>query len=116
MMEKDIPVLDLSLFRRDETGTAEVVNKFTRACEEVGFLQVVSMGIKGKRTHELGHGVPLEVIEKMTSVCETFFHSPQEKKNEVKMKFPGYPYGFSAFASESLSQSLGVECASLCHL
>ena len=65
------------------------------ACRQVGFLTVV------------GHGVPQRVIDGAWRTAERFFDLPIEAKMAVAMPRPGYPYGYSPVAGETLAASLG---------
>jgi len=49
--------------------------------------------------------VPQDFIARFSALCEKFFAST-ELKAEVKMPYPGYPYGYASYQSESLAQSL----------
>ncbi len=66
------------------------------ACEQVGFLTVV------------GHGVPAEVVDQAWRSARAFFDLPLVEKMRVAMPRPGYPYGYSPVAGETLSASLGT--------
>jgi isopenicillin N synthase-like dioxygenase len=84
-----VPVVDLS----DSNAVAAVAD----ACERVGFLTVV------------GHGVAQEVIDGAWNTATTFFDLPMPHKMRVAMPRPGYPYGYSPIAGETLAASLGKQ-------
>ena len=56
-----------------------------------------------------GHGIPTELMERMLDVSEAFFDLPVEEKLRYKLEDKSANRGYSAFASEALSYSLGVE-------
>ena len=82
-----VPVVDLS-------GT-DAVAAVAEACERVGFLTVV------------GHGVGDEVLTEAWDAGAAFFDLPAAAKMAVAMPRPGYPYGYSPVAGETLAASLG---------
>jgi isopenicillin N synthase-like dioxygenase len=82
-----VPVVDLS--------GHDAPSAVAAACEQVGFLTVV------------GHGVPADVIDGAWRVASAFFDLPIPEKMKVVMPRPGYPYGYSPIAGETLSASLG---------
>ena len=82
-----MPRIDLS----DAAAPVEIGD----ACARVGFLTVV------------GHGVPRTVLDGAWSTAERFFALPLEQKMTVAMPRPGYPYGYSPIAGETLAASLG---------
>ena len=82
-----VPRIDLS----DAAAPVEIGD----ACARVGFLTVV------------GHGVPQTVLDGAWSTAERFFALPLEQKMAVAMPRPGYPYGYSPIAGETLAASLG---------
>jgi isopenicillin N synthase-like dioxygenase len=65
------------------------------ACERAGFLTIV------------GHGVPGQVIDDAWRTARAFFDLPLAAKLQVAMPRPGYPYGYSPVAGETLAKSLG---------
>ncbi len=82
-----VPVIDLH--------GADAAAAVADACERVGFLTVV------------GHGVPDAVIDDAWTSAQRFFDLPLEDKMRVAMPRPGYPYGYSPVAGETLAASLG---------
>ncbi|MDO8365135.1 MAG: 2-oxoglutarate and iron-dependent oxygenase domain-containing protein [Actinomycetota bacterium] len=82
-----VPVIDIS----SRTAPAAIAE----ACERVGFLTVV------------GHGVPQQVVTDAWSTSRAFFDLPLAQRMQVAMPRPGYPYGYSPVAGESLAASLG---------
>jgi isopenicillin N synthase-like dioxygenase len=89
-----VPVIDLAPAGRTAKRD-EVARSIARACEEVGFLAIV------------GHGVPVSVIDDVWSMTRRFFDLPDEIKRSAVMPRPGYPYGWSPVAGESLAYSTG---------
>jgi isopenicillin N synthase-like dioxygenase len=84
---EQVPRIDLS----SPDAAAAVAD----ACARVGFLTVV------------GHGVPQQVLDDAWRTAERFFDLPLPAKMAVAMPRPGYPYGYSPVAGETLSASLG---------
>ena len=82
-----VPVVDLA--------GPDAVEAVADACRRVGFLTVV------------GHGVPDTVISDAWDTASAFFDLPLEQRQQVAMPRPGYPYGWSPMAGETLSASLG---------
>ena len=82
-----VPVVDLA--------GPDAVEAVADACRRVGFLTVV------------GHGVPDTVIDGAWDTAKAFFDLPLEQRQQVAMPRPGYPYGWSPMAGETLSASLG---------
>jgi isopenicillin N synthase-like dioxygenase len=87
-----VPVVDVS-------DADRAVVEVERACRDVGFLTVV------------GHGVPTEVLRRLWSTAQDFFDLPLDERMSVAMPTPGYPYGYSPIAGETLSASLGYGAA-----
>ncbi|MEN9645811.1 MAG: hypothetical protein RL238_2480 [Actinomycetota bacterium] len=84
-----VPVVDLA--------GSDAVEAVADACRRVGFLTVV------------GHGVPETVVDDAWRTATAFFDLPLEQKMRVAMPRPGYPYGYSPIAGETLAASLGQE-------
>lgn len=82
-----VPVVDLA--------GSDAVEAVADACRRVGFLTVV------------GHGVPDAVIDGAWDTATAFFDLPLAQRQQVAMPRPGYPYGWSPMAGETLSASLG---------
>ncbi len=86
---RQIPVIDLSC------SAESVANQIGQACEQFGFFQIV------------GHGVPRAVIERAWVATTSFFEQAVEYRDEVRMPYPGYPYGYQALGAETLASSMG---------
>ncbi|MCY7297852.1 MAG: hypothetical protein LH616_01405 [Ilumatobacteraceae bacterium] len=82
-----VPIIDVS--------RPDAVAQINGACERVGFLTIV------------GHGVPESVVDGAWNSARTFFDLPLHDKMRVAMPRPGYPYGYSPIAGETLAKSLG---------
>ena len=94
-----VPIVDISAYTGDGTpaerrATAQAVDK---ACRTVGFIQIV------------GHGIPSEAVDGLTSAMDDFFALPLEEKKQSVIA--GVNRGYSAPKTEQLSLSLGVESA-----
>lgn len=66
------------------------------ACRTVGFFAIVN------------HGVPTEIADAAWADATTFFDRPLDEKMAVAFPAPGYPYGYSPVAYETLAASLGA--------
>ena len=86
-----VPVVDL--------GDAHAAGLIDEACERAGFLTVV------------GHGVPHDVTDDAWNTARAFFDLPLADRMRVAMPRPGYPYGYSPIAGETLARSLGNHAA-----
>ncbi len=82
-----VPVVDLT--------SPTVVDQIEAACRQVGFLTIT------------GHGVDPTVTAKAWETARRFFDLPLHDRMRVAMPYAGYPYGYSALASETLAESLG---------
>jgi isopenicillin N synthase-like dioxygenase len=82
-----VPVVDIS----SNDASAAIDD----ACRRVGFLSVV------------GHGVEPSVVDDAWRTARAFFDLPLAERMSVAMPFPGYPYGYSPLANETLAASLG---------
>lgn len=95
---RDFPVVDISKFEDARPEARKVLAlEVDQICRRTGFLAVVE------------HGVPEEVVERAWKATRRFFDLPFEKKLEVKMPYPGYPYGYAPLQAEALAKSLGEE-------
>lgn len=84
-----VPIIDL-----DATDAVEQV---AAACESVGFFSVI------------GHRIDPAVIDDARVMARRFFDLPLTDRQAVAMPAPGYPYGWSPLAGETLARSLGHE-------
>jgi isopenicillin N synthase-like dioxygenase len=82
-----VPVVDL--------GDPHAAGAIDEACERAGFLTIV------------GHGVPAGIVDDAWRTARAFFDLPLAQKQAVAMPRPGYPYGWSPVAGETLAKSLG---------
>ncbi len=89
-----VPVIDLASAAAPGQR-ADVAREIARACAEVGFFAIS------------GHGVPRSVVDDAWSAARRFFDLPDAAKRQAMMPRPGYPYGWSPLAGESLAYSLG---------
>ena len=84
-----VPIVDLD---RDPVVVAAELDEI---CREIGFLQIVA------------HGVDTAVADDAWHAAHAFFDLPLADRMTVAMPTPGYPYGYSPVAGESLRASLG---------
>lgn len=82
-----VPVVDLSL--------PDAPSALDDACRRVGFLTIT------------GHGIDPDVVDGAWSTARAFFDLPLADRLQVAMPRPGYPYGYSPLAGETLARSLG---------
>lgn len=82
-----VPIIDIS--------APDAAAEINAACERVGFLSIV------------GHGVPETIVADAWDTARSFFDLPLDDKMRVAMPRPGYPYGYSPIAGETLAKSLG---------
>jgi len=82
-----VPVVDIS--------TAGAPGLIDEACERAGFVSIV------------GHGVAAGVVADAWNSARAFFDLPLAARMQVAMPRPGYPYGYSPIAGETLTRSLG---------
>lgn len=86
-----VPVVDIS--------APNAPGLIDEACERAGFLEIV------------GHGVADEVVADAWNQARAFFDLPLADRMQVAMPRPGYPYGYSPMAGETLTRSLGQTAA-----
>ena len=95
-----IPIIDLELVTNGSIDDRRrVANDIDRACRKVGFFGVV------------GHGVGEATISELHRQALAFFDLTLDERLSVAMPEPGYPYGYSPIAAESLNRSIGGAAA-----
>jgi isopenicillin N synthase-like dioxygenase len=94
----DFPVFDLSKFATASPDKKKSLGRTVdEICRQTGFLAIT------------GHGIPDDTITRAWNSARAFFDLPVEKKLAVKMRYEGYPYGYSPLQSEALAKSKGEE-------
>ncbi len=89
-----LPVINLSPFLAGSPeGKRAVAQAVARACEDIGFLTIVS------------HGVSSDLISRTSDLARRFFDLPIEEKLKLKLQPSGV--GYSPVAGENLAASLG---------
>jgi isopenicillin N synthase-like dioxygenase len=85
-----IPTIDISpyLDGTDKKGVAAQINK---ACEEIGFFMIK------------GHGVPLDILQKVQTVSKKFFDLPLSTKLETQAPFG---LGYMGVGKENVAATL----------
>ncbi|KAN0036458.1 hypothetical protein ACTFIV_001753 [Dictyostelium citrinum] len=68
-----LPIIDVSLLRKDEDGKKQISKEINKACKEHGFFYIKN------------HGVQQELIDQLQSVMKKFFSLPLETKMKWKM-------------------------------
>ncbi|HEY2108625.1 MAG TPA: 2-oxoglutarate and iron-dependent oxygenase domain-containing protein, partial [Candidatus Acidoferrales bacterium] len=92
------PIFDLSKFANASPDEKKSLGRqVDEICRQTGFLAIT------------GHGIPDETITRAWNSARAFFDLPVEKKLAVKMRYEGYPYGYSPLQSEALAKSKGEE-------
>lgn len=86
-----VPVVDI--------GARNAPALIDEACERAGFITIV------------GHGVADAVVADAWNQARAFFNLPLANRMQVAMPRPGYPYGYSPLAGETLTRSLGRAAA-----
>jgi isopenicillin N synthase-like dioxygenase len=95
---QNFPVIDISTFTAASQGAKQALAaRVDEVCRQTGFLAIV------------GHGIPGEICAGAWDAARRFFDQPLDKKLEVKMPYPGYPYGYAPLQAEVLARSLGDE-------
>ena len=92
-----VPVIDLAPALQGGESRRTIAKAIAEACENVGFFAIS------------GHGVPQPVVDGVWTSTRRFFDLPDTVKREAIMPRPGYPYGWSPVAGESLAYSLGEQ-------
>lgn len=88
-----VPVVDISEFRDGQTKQKRAfARNLDQACSHIGFLIVV------------GHDLPKGIIDKAWLLTEKYFDLSVADKRAIAMT-KSYPYGYSGFEEEALSQS-----------
>lgn len=82
-----VPTIDLE---------SPAVTALGRACETVGFFQIV------------GHGIDHEVIERAWTEARRFFDLPLEQRMSAARRHPDDAYGYLPVELEALERSLGA--------
>jgi len=83
------PVIDLE--------APDAAKALDRACQAVGFFQVV------------GHGIAQSTIDDMLDMSREFFRLPVDEKMRASLNDPEVERGYSALGTEGFSYSTGVE-------
>jgi isopenicillin N synthase-like dioxygenase len=84
-------------FHGDQAARAVVVAKVDAECRRIGFLRIS------------GHGVAPDLIERMRAVTTAFFDRPEGEKARYLITDKARNRGYTAFGTEALAYSLGVD-------
>ena len=91
-----VPVIDLAPYFEGTTeGRTTVARQVDDACRSIGFLVITN------------HRVPIELIDRVSSVSRAFFALPLAEKRKVDRPRFDAVRGYSAVSEEGLSYSLG---------
>ncbi|MFP1681700.1 isopenicillin N synthase family dioxygenase [Alloalcanivorax sp. C16-1] len=97
-MIASIPVIDLALaLRGDHRERVRVAREIDAACTEVGFFTI------------RGHGVPVEVIDRLRDRASRFFNLPLPEKLRAQPDNPSVPRGYRAIGFEALSHGNTID-------
>ncbi len=93
-----IQTIDLTAwFNGDNDQVAEFLRNVDDECRRVGFLRLA------------GHGVNVELMERMLATTSAFFDLPEEQKLRYVLADKARNRGYAAYGSEALAYSLGVD-------
>jgi len=92
-----VPVDLTGWFTGDPAAMDAVAHQVDQACQGSGFLAVT------------GHGVPVELMQRMLDVSQEFFDLSIEEKKKCWLDDPAANRGYAPFESEALSYSLGID-------
>jgi isopenicillin N synthase-like dioxygenase len=91
-----VPIIDVAPFLAGEpVGTQEVIRQVGQACASIGFLVLT------------GHGIPLDLQERVFAVSREFFDLPEAEK--LRSKVPGIYYGYNPLGAERVAYSRGEQ-------
>jgi isopenicillin N synthase-like dioxygenase len=92
-MAVTVPLIDLEqVGTPSDRGYVELVAKVREACADTGFLMV------------RGHGVPLDLIERVRRASDSFFDLPDSRKLRFEKPSPQVNRGFSAMRSRTVGR------------
>jgi len=92
-----VPVDLTGWFSGDPAEMDAVAQAVDQACMGSGFLSLT------------GHGVPVELMQRMLDVSQEFFDLPVDQKMRYHLDDVAANRGYAPFESEALSYSLGVD-------
>ena len=96
----DIPVVDLTDFRSEDTAKRKrVARSFGRALEEVGFVTVAN------------HGVPDSATQNLYRLTKDFFNKPVELKRSYVLQSDAKTKGYIPIGDEIVAQTLDAKAA-----
>jgi isopenicillin N synthase-like dioxygenase len=94
IMERTIPVVDLSQFTSDDAGQrAAFVQTLGDAFHNVGFVGVVN------------HGVPKELVDRFYAAAKAFFSLPVQVKKKYEIAALSGQRGYTSFGTEHAKHS-----------
>jgi isopenicillin N synthase-like dioxygenase len=90
-----VPIIDLApYFGGTPQGKAEIAKQVDEACRSIGFLVITN------------HGIPAELIARVSQLSRQFFDMPLAEKRKVDRPRQDAVRGYSAVGEEGLSYSL----------
>ncbi|MEJ1167106.1 2-oxoglutarate and iron-dependent oxygenase domain-containing protein [Variovorax sp. CCNWLW186] len=90
-----VPIIDLApYFAGTAEGKEQVAKKVDEACRSIGFLVITN------------HGIPAELIARVSKLSRAFFDMPLAEKRKVDRPREDAVRGYSAVGEEGLSYSL----------
>ncbi|WP_417308762.1 isopenicillin N synthase family dioxygenase [Devosia sp.] len=96
-MTSAFPIVRLRHFETGDAATRQrIAAEVDEICRTTGFLAIAE------------HGIAPEVIADAWDKAKMFFDQPAETKQQVKVPYPGYPFGYMGPGSEALAASRGM--------
>ena len=90
------PLIDLAAFEQGDSQTQQRIAQLVdEACRHTGFLAITN------------HGISRDITHNMWQAVQQFFDLSLDQKQQSKVPYPGYPYGYMSDEAETLSASLG---------
>ncbi len=97
-MTIEIPVIDLTPLREgDIAARLAAAAEIRAACTDTGFFTVT------------GHGIPADLLTRTRQAAETFFASPEDRKNAVLRPPEKISRGWNPPTDRTLANTLGTD-------
>ena len=96
MTQDDLPIIDMTPFRGGGSGASQVLAQVQAACLNTGFFVVT------------GHGVDVDVTQRLYQAARAFFDQPDDSKQALMGQPPQVGgLGFAPLLKEALAATLG---------
>lgn len=97
-MSDIVKTIDVSpWFAGDSAQRDRLLTDLDAECQRIGFLRIS------------GHGIPTDLMARMFSATTAFFDQPDEVKSQYILEDKARNRGYTAYGSEALAYSLGVD-------